>query len=110
MKLPSGERAELGTKLDDYVLNPEHVEGRHKARVFSSVLGITRANAQVLRDALLDAAAASDAVAAKGHNGFGEVYALQFQVRTAVGTATVLSAWIVLDREDFPRLTTCYVV
>jgi hypothetical protein len=96
-------------KLEDYVLNPEHVEGRHKARLFSSRLGITGANAQVLREALLNATAASDAAAAKGHNGFG-VYALRTWVQTAVGAATILSAWIVLDGEDFPRLITCYMV
>jgi hypothetical protein len=41
MKLPNGERADLGSKIEDYVLNPSHWEGRHKARVFESMLGIT---------------------------------------------------------------------
>lgn len=27
MKLPNGERADLGTKLEDYVLNPSHLGG-----------------------------------------------------------------------------------
>lgn len=27
-----------------------------------------------------------------------------------VGSVTIRSAWIVRDDEDFPRLTTCYVV
>ena len=40
-------------KLEDYTLNPLHAEGRHKARVFGSVLGITASNAHVLRQALL---------------------------------------------------------
>jgi len=109
MGLPNGHRAELGTKLEDYVLNPAHGEGRHKARVFESALGITLANADLLRDALRDAAAHSDAVAAKGDNGFGEVYVVRFSMRTARGAATVLSAWIVRNGEDFPRLTSCYV-
>jgi hypothetical protein len=52
MQLPNGERADLGTKLEEYVLNPLHREGKHKARMFESVLGITLANAQVLRSAL----------------------------------------------------------
>jgi hypothetical protein len=42
VKLPNGDRADLGTKLSDYVLNSEHRRGRHKARVFESSLGITR--------------------------------------------------------------------
>lgn len=70
MKLPNGERADLGIKLEDYVLNPLHREGQHKAHVFASVLGITSANAQALRNALLDAAASSDSVEPRGDNGF----------------------------------------
>jgi hypothetical protein len=73
MKLPNGERADLGTKLEDYSLNPWHRDGRHKARVFASVLGITLENQQSLRDALLHAAATSDAAEFRGDNGFGEV-------------------------------------
>ncbi|MBI5385628.1 MAG: hypothetical protein HZA90_13195 [Verrucomicrobia bacterium] len=40
MKLPQGERADLGTKLETYTLNPWHRDGRHKARIFASVLGL----------------------------------------------------------------------
>lgn len=40
MKLPSGDQAVIDDdKLIGYCLNPEHPEGRHKARVFQSVLG-----------------------------------------------------------------------
>ena len=56
MQLPNGDRADLGTKLEDYVLNPRHREGRHKARLFESALGITLADASVLRRAILSAA------------------------------------------------------
>jgi len=40
MRLLNGDRADLGTKLEDYVLNADHRQGRHKARVFEAVLGI----------------------------------------------------------------------
>ena len=60
MKLPNGQHCDLGTKLEDYSLNPLHREGRHKARVFESMLGITQANAEVLRVAIQSAAASSD--------------------------------------------------
>jgi hypothetical protein len=110
MKLPNGERAELGTKLEDYTLNPRHREGRHKARVFESVLGITLANREVVRRAILEAATDSDQVEALGDNGHGEVYVLRFVLQTESGAATVLTAWIVLHGEDFPRLTTCYIL
>jgi hypothetical protein len=69
MKLPNGERADLGSKIEDYVLNPSHWEGRHKARVFESMLGITRNNQQVLREGILAAAVNSDDAEALGDNG-----------------------------------------
>ena len=110
MKLPSGERADVGTKLEDYVLNPDHREGRHKARVFESVLGITLANRDVLRQAILTAAASSDQADTRGDNGHGEVYVLRFPLETERGRATVLTAWIIRHGEDFPRLITCYTL
>ena len=110
MKLPNGERADLGAKLEEYVLNPLHHEGKHKAHVFESVLGINLANAHTLRRVLLDAATSSEQAEARGDNGFGAVYVLRFPVTTAKGTAIILSAWIIRHGEDFPRLTTCYIV
>ena len=53
MKLPIGDRADVGTKIEDDVLNPRHWDGRHKARVFESVLGITLGNREVFREAVL---------------------------------------------------------
>jgi hypothetical protein len=110
MKLSNGERADLGAKLEDYVLNPPHREDQHKAHVFASVLGITPANAPILGNALLDAAASSDHVESRGDNGFGAVYVLRFPLATTKGAATVLSAWIIRHGEDFSQLTTCYIV
>ncbi|MBI2928057.1 MAG: hypothetical protein HYY24_20475 [Verrucomicrobia bacterium] len=110
MKLPNAERAELGTKLEDYSLNPFHRHRQHKARVFESVLGITLADREVLATALLDAAANSGEAVAKGDNGFGETYVIRFRLTTEKGTAVVLSTWIVRHGEDFPRLTTCFIV
>jgi len=110
MKLPNGERADLGTKIEEYVLNPSHWEGRHKARVFESVLGITLSNQNVLRQAILAAAANSDQAEAVGDNGHGIVYLLRFPLVTAHRTAMILTAWIILHGEDFPRLVTCYIL
>lgn len=110
MKLPNGSRADLGSKLEDYSLNPLHREGQHKARVFASVLGITLANADALRNAVLAAANASDETESRGDNGFGEVFVLRFPMRTEAGSAVVLTAWITRHGEDFPRLTTCYIL
>ena len=110
MKLPNGQHCDLGTKLEDYSLNPFHREGRHKARVFNSVLGLTQANAEVLHAAIRSAAASSDEAEARGDNGFGDAFNLRFVMTSSRGRATVMTGWIVLRNEDFPRLTTCYIV
>ncbi|OGQ80109.1 MAG: hypothetical protein A3F90_12650 [Deltaproteobacteria bacterium RIFCSPLOWO2_12_FULL_60_19] len=110
MKLPNGDRADLGSKIEDYVLNPRHWEGRHKARVFESVLGITLTNREVLREAILSVAENSEEAEPLGNNGHGEVYVLRFPLETPRGRATVLTVWIIRDGEDFPRLVTCYIL
>ena len=68
------------------------------------------AKADVLASALKRAAATSQDAVHRGNNGFGEVYELCFELTTSQGIATVLSAWIIRDGEDFPRLTTCFIV
>lgn len=92
------------------MLNPRHWESRHKARVFESFLDINLANQEVLRQANLSAAENSDEAQAVGNNGHGEVYALRFRLETQRGHATVLTAWIIRDSEDFPRLITRYIL
>jgi hypothetical protein len=110
VKLPNGDRADLGDKIEAYSLNPQHREGRHKARVFAAVLGITPDRAEVLRAAVRHAAAESDEARSRGDNGFGEVFVLRFPLVTETGSAIVLTSWIIRRDEDFPRLTTCYIV
>src|SRR5687768_4854959 len=46
----------------------------------------------------------------KGNNGYGEVYELRLSLTTPKGTATVLSACVIRYGEDFPKLTTCFIV
>jgi hypothetical protein len=49
-ELPNGDQTEISMqKLMSYCLNPEHLSGKHKARVFASVLGITIENVEILR-------------------------------------------------------------
>ena len=72
MKRPNGNHADLGTKLEDYSLNPLHRRGPHKARVFESSLGVTLANKEILSRALLMMAASSDEFIALGDNDLGQ--------------------------------------
>jgi len=110
VKLPNPERAVVDiAKLRDYCLNPRHPRGRHKARVFAAVLGIARDEVDILRQALLPAAFTTDATEGDKDD-YGQRYVLDCEVAGPGGTATVRASWIVLTGEDFPRLTSCFVL
>ena len=110
MKLPNADRAVVDIeKLRDYCLNPEHPRGRHKARVFASVLGLTERDAGELRAALLAAARTQEAMAQE-IDSYGQRYMLDFVMQGLVGEAAVRSGWIIRTGEDFPRLTSCFVL
>jgi hypothetical protein len=87
-------------------MNTNHEEGKHKARVFASALGLRAADAEWMCDQLLKAAAHEDA-SLTCRTRFGSLYVLDFEVETEAGSATVRSGWIIRHHEDFPRLTTC---
>jgi len=110
MKLPNGDRAVVDIrKLRDYCLNPEHVDGKHKARVFKSALGMTQADAHDLQDILLEVASARSVT--KGvRDRRGQRYTLDFELMRGRHKVTIRSGWIIHHDEDFPRLTTCYIL
>ena len=108
MRLPNGEQAIVDSiKLRDYCLSPTHTRGRHKARVFAAVLGLTNEDAEQLQDALFQAALTEDATPSK-QDAFGERYVIDFLMQGPRGAAIVRSAWIVRTGEDAPRLASCY--
>lgn len=56
MILPNAENAVVDiAKLRDYCLNPNHPEGKHKARVFLEKLGLERNDAELLRQSIFEA-------------------------------------------------------
>lgn len=110
MKLANPERAVVQMqKLQGYSLSTKHPRGRHKAKVFASALGLTSENAELLRSALLTAVQQCEALP-KEVTEHGQLYVLDFPVRGPAGEAMVRSSWIVRHSEDFPRLTSCYVL
>src|SRR5437588_9199363 len=110
MKLPGGEQAVVDVaKLRDYCLSTDHIRGRHKARVFASVLGLTSADAGFVRGELLRAAREGDATAGDIDE-YGARYTIDFDLVRGSRRAVVRSAWIVLRGEMVPRLTSCYVL
>ncbi|HEX6900200.1 MAG TPA: hypothetical protein VF789_10820 [Thermoanaerobaculia bacterium] len=110
MKIPYADRAEVSLrKLRDYCLNPLHDEGKHKARVFASVLGITEADAEALRDLLLAAVQTRDAQTGF-LDAYGQRYTVDFPVDWRGNRAVVRSGWILEHGSEIPRFTTCYVL
>jgi hypothetical protein len=109
MLLPNGAYAVVDIrKLRDYCLNPDNPRGSNKARVFAAALGLTAADAATLQRALLNAALHHEATLGE-LDAYGQRYTLDFEMITAIASATVRSGWIVLHTENVPRLTTCYV-
>jgi hypothetical protein len=110
MRLPNAERAFIDIeKLRDYCLSQAHPRGRHKARVFAEALGITAVNAEELRRLILAAALVSDATLAEKDD-YGQRYVVDFSINRTGREARLRSSWIVRRGEDFPRLTSCYVL
>ncbi len=74
-----------------------------------AALGLTANDAHILRDWLMEAAVDGQAVIEKSDE-FGDRYHLDFEIASQFGAALVRSAWVIRTGEDFPRLTTCYVL
>jgi hypothetical protein len=110
MKLPGAERVVVDiAKLRDYCLSPFHPRGRHKARTFASAFGLMQTDAEFLRQELIRAAGAADAVESEPDE-YGRRYIVDFELAWNDRRAVVRSAWIIRRGEEFPRLTTCYVL
>ena len=114
MRLPNAENALIDTaKLRDHCLNPNHSKGKHKARRFREKLGLTAADDEELRRAILEAILRSEAVE-QVPTPFGRRFTVDFEASRSEGegfiisTALVRTAWIIRNGEDFPRLTSCY--
>ena len=107
MKLPGGDKAIIAQrKILDDSLSPDHDDGKHKARLFQDVLGLTRAHAAVLLDALKKAAVDGEPVSGRLDR-YGQRYVIDFEFVGPTGRAMIRSAWIIRPDEAAPRLVTC---
>ena len=108
MTIPNPERAVVDIrKLRDYCLDPTHDEGKHKARLFVAALGMTRNDAEDLRDALLEAVTRHDATLGR-HDEYGQRYNVDFVLEWHGKQAMLRSGWIIEHGSDTPRLISCY--
>ena len=110
MTLPNSHKAVVDiVKIRDYCLSNRHPRGKYKARVFSAALGLTEKDAENLRAGILEAAHNNDAVATEKDD-YGQRYVLDFTMEGPSGLVNIRSSWIIRTGEDFPRLTSCYVL
>ena len=110
MLIPNATRAFIDPrKLVDYSLSTDHPVGGHKAILFERALGITAADAPVLLELLFHVALHASAAVGRLDE-FGQRYVIDFTLCTEFRAATIRSAWIVRTTEDFPRLTSCFVL
>jgi hypothetical protein len=108
MLIPNAENAVIDIrKLRDYCLNSEHDDGKHKARLFLSVLGMTADDAKALRQILLEVVITHEARLGR-QDAFGQRYTLDFKITWQSRSATLRSGWIIEHGSEIPRLTTCY--
>lgn len=110
MNIQNAEHAivEIG-KLRDYCLSETHPRGKHKAIVFASVLGITTTEAEYLRNAILSAILDNE-VHPSEQDEYGQRYFMDFDMENKGRKAIVRTSWIIRTGEDFPRLTSCYIL
>jgi hypothetical protein len=108
MRLPNLDRAHIDiAKLTGYVLNPNHPEGRHKARVFLSALGVGASGGQWLAEALL-AAVRDGAAEVQAETKWGTIYRVDVEIVRGRRCARVRTAWLCKSKET--RLVTCFVI
>ncbi|BAZ46042.1 hypothetical protein NIES4102_30700 [Chondrocystis sp. NIES-4102] len=108
MFIPNAENAVIDIrKLRDYCLNLEHSTGKHKARLFLSLLGMRAENAPELRQILLEVIRTHPAKLGR-KDPFGQRYTVDFTLEWQNKSAVIRSSWIIEINSSIPRLTSCY--
>lgn len=107
-KLPDCEKARIDdNKLYKYLLNPNHPEGKGKARFFEQI-GYTIDNGEQLRAGLIQLAC-SGSVTNEQPNRVGRKYIVTGPINAQNGkTYQLLTVWAVEPPDNEPRLITAY--
>jgi Domain of unknown function (DUF6883) len=111
MQLPNYQKAVIPIeKIKDYVLNPDHPIGKHKARVFKAALGIAAAHADVFVTILKASLARSPAVRGVP-DAHGERWTVYHEIIGLNGQEVVVTTvWIFRPvQPDVPVLVSCYI-
>jgi hypothetical protein len=108
MKLPNGEFAIIPMeKLTGYCLNPNHVSGKHKARVFASALGITANTASDLRELIAQAAVEGEVIQ-QDSTEFGQLYKVDWIISNQK-SIMLRTLWEITPEQPNPRLVSAFI-
>ncbi len=95
------------SKVADYLLSESHPVGRFKS-VFFTTRGYFAASWEVLATDFQRIAAENEALATE-LNRYGQKYEVRGSLSVTTGETVVLvTVWIVLHGEDFPRFVTAF--
>ena len=109
--LPNFQNAEIPRqKLLNYLLDPLHKEGQHKARVFKAALDFDQSTWEELAQAIRAELPYYPAVAGSGGT-WGKKYEVILPVTGKNSSAVdVLTVWIVRPETNFPTFVTALIV
>jgi len=106
--VPGAERAVVDpAKVRDYLLSTSHSVGRYKAAFFNALDYSAERPSELERD--LRTHLASAVVARVEGTPFGQKYIIRGMIAGPGGRrADLVSVWVVLTGEDYPRFVTAY--
>jgi hypothetical protein len=110
-RLLNFERARIPIeKLEDYVLNPDHPEGKHKARVFRELLGIERRHAVALGELIRSTLPRAHATPHESDD-FGKRWTTYHEIVGFNGKSAITTvAWLFrAGADETPELISCYI-
>lgn len=96
-------------KLRDYCLNPHHPVGKHKAKVFSSQLGIERDDGQWLKEEIIEKIKDADIVWGR-EDKYGKRCSADLELNMNNRYAHVKTIWIIKSGSEVLELVTCYIM
>ena len=106
MALPNADKAIIPLeKLREYILNPNHPKGKHKARAIRNATGLEAKDGEWIRNQIR-AQIPQTIVFDQRVTSFGIGYNIVVSISGPLGTLTVQTRWIVKEGDHVPRFTT----
>jgi filamentous hemagglutinin len=96
-------------KVRDYLLNPLHARGGHKARMFAAALRYRRFDHARLIKHIKEGILTHEAVRVDAIR-YGERFRVEMSIVGPAGSAVVRTLWIIRTGEDVRRLTSAYAI